>query len=62
MCSWAARLLLRVHTHPGFQVWAPRLLIWVRRDLGFKCVLRLLILCSQSRGQEGRGARGHSFC
>ena len=29
LCAWAAGLLIRVGTHPGFQVWAPRLLIGV---------------------------------
>ena len=31
-------------------------------DLGFRCVLGLLIWCSQSWGRESGGARGHSCC
>ena len=45
----AARPLIGVRTHPGLQVWVPRLLIWVHTDLGFRCLLGLLIQCSQSR-------------
>ena len=33
LCAQAARLLIRVRTHPGFQVWVPRRLIRVRTDL-----------------------------
>ena len=29
LCPWAAGLLLWVCTHPGFQVWVPRLTIRV---------------------------------
>ena len=50
---WAPRPLIRVHTH----LWALGLcaqaacpLIWVGTDLGFRCVLGLLIWCSQVRG------------
>ena len=70
VCLWAAGVLIRVCTHLGLQVWAPRLLIrvptspgalglcvqaawpliWVPTDLGFRCVLGLLIWYSQSRG------------
>ena len=37
-------------------------LIWVHTDLGFRCVLGLLIWCSHSRGCCGWGARSHSCC
>ena len=70
LCNQAAEPLISVHTHPRFQVWAPRPLIgvhtypgalclcaqaagpliWVHTDLGFRCVLGLLLQCSQSRG------------
>ena len=40
------------HLPGGLGLCAPAalLLIWVHTDLGFKCVLGLLIWCSQSRG------------
>ena len=41
--------LIRLRVHPGFQLWAPSLLIELCTHLGFRCVLGLLILRSQSR-------------
>ena len=29
LCAWGAGSLIRVRAHPGFQLWAPCLLIWV---------------------------------
>ena len=50
---WVPRPLIEVHAHPGAlglcaQAACP--LIWVGTDLGFRCVLGLLIWCSQVRG------------
>ena len=42
LCTQAARSLIRVRTHPGFQGWAPRLLIEVRTYLG------VFSLCAQT--------------
>ena len=47
---------------PGLQVLAPRPLIGVHIYPGFRCVLGLLIWCSQSRGCGGGGAGGHGCC
>ena len=33
LCAQAAGLLIRVHTHPWFQLWAPSPLIWVHANL-----------------------------
>ena len=30
LCTQAAGPLIRVHAYPGFQLWAPSLLMWVR--------------------------------
>ena len=49
LCEGAAGLLIRVHAHPGFQAWAPRLLIGVGTNW-FQVCAGLLIRCSQSRG------------
>ena len=54
MCTLAAGLLITVRIHAGLQVWASRPLIWVCAKLDFRCVLRLLNQCSQSR-DEGLG-------
>ena len=54
---WAPRALIRVCTHPGslgLCAQPPGLLIWVCINLDFRCVLRLLNQCSQSR-DEGLG-------
>ena len=42
LCAQAARLLIRVRTHPRFQVWVPRPLIGVRTHP------RALYLCTQA--------------
>ena len=55
----AAGRLIRVHTHPEFQLWAPSPLIWLCAT-GLQ--LRLLIPHSQSRDLGGRGVRGRSCC
>ena len=50
---WAPRPLIGVHTYLGALSLcgqAAWLLIWVCTDLGFRCVLGLLIRCSQTRG------------
>ena len=50
---WAPRLLIGVYTDWGALgpcAQAAGLLIRVHTDLGFRCVLGLLIWCSQSRG------------
>ena len=62
---WAARPLIGVCTYRGsLGLWAQAagLLIWVRMDLGFRCVLGLLIQCSQSRGWGSGDVRGQGCC
>ena len=49
----APRPLIGIHTYPGALSLCTQTawpLIWMRIDLGFRCVLGLLIRCSQSRG------------
>ena len=51
----AAGLLIRVRAHPGFQLWAPSLLIWVRTGpasgVRWGCLSHV-----HSPGAEGEGA------
>ena len=50
---WAPRPLIGIRTDLGALGLCAQVawsLIWVRTDLGFRCVLGLLIRCSQSRG------------
>ena len=55
LCTQAAGPLIRVRAHPGFQVWALRLLIWVRTTLasgvGWGCLSGV-----HSPGSERGGA------
>ena len=53
----AAGLLIRARVHPGFQVWAPRLV-----PAGLQVSAGAAFLCSQSRGRGGRGARVRGCC
>ena len=43
VCARVAGPLIGLCTHLGLQVWAPTLLIGVHTNLGFRCVLGLLI-------------------
>ena len=55
LCAQAAGPLIRVHTHLGFQVWVPSLLIWVRANRAsgvcWGCLSQV-----HSPGAEGGGA------
>ena len=61
LCAWGAGSLIRVRAHPGFQLWAPSPLIWVRTNRG-SGVCWGCLSCVHSQGAEGVGAQGHGCC
>ena len=56
LCACAAGLLIRVSTHLGLQVWAPRPLIWVRANRA-SGVCWACLSGVHSPGAEGVGAQ-----
>ena len=56
-----SRVLIRAPTHPGFQVWAPSPLIWVRTSWAsgerWGCFSMFTV-----QGLRGEGRKGHSCC
>ena len=61
LCTRATGLRIRVCTTQASGVGALAA-DWGAYQLGFKCVLGLLIWCSLSRGQWGGGGGGQSCC